>query len=96
MTSSTVRRTRYVVGVVCVVTAMLLGLVIGAMPVLAQDEEDPVPEEGRIQELTGYIEPTGGTFYLIPNLKKGETLYVYAAGTSGNLDPFVGLSSERL
>jgi hypothetical protein len=75
---------------------MLLGLVIGAMPVVAQDEEDPVPEEGRIQELTGYIEPMGGTFYLIPNLKKGQTLYVYAAVTSGNLDPFVGLSSERL
>ena len=96
MTSTFVQKTRYAGAVVCVVSAMLLGLVIGAMPVLAQDEEDPAPEGGRIQMLTGYIEPRGGTFYLVTGLKKGESLYVYASGTSGNLDPFVGLSSERL
>ena len=73
---------------------MLLGLVIGAMPALAQDE-DPIPEGGRVQVLTGYAEPEGGAFYMVPDLKKGETLYVYAAGTSGNLDPFVGLSDVR-
>jgi len=94
MTLTSVLKTRHALAAVCVVTAMLLGLVIGAMPALAQDQ-DPVPDGGRIQVLTGYAEPGGGTFYMVPDLKKGETLYVYAAGTSGNLDPFVGLSDVR-
>jgi hypothetical protein len=90
-----VLKTRYAVAAVCIVTAMLLGVVIGAMPTLAQDE-DPIPEGVRVQVLTGYVEPEGGAFYLIPDLKQGETLFVYAAGTSGNLDPFLGLSDVRL
>ena len=95
MTSTTVQKTRYGVAA-WVVAAMLLGLVLGVMPVMAQDEGEPAPEGGRIEALTGYIEPGDGTFYLIPGLKQGEVLYVYATGTSGNLDPFVGLSGERL
>ena len=95
MTSTFILKARYALAALCVLTVMLLGLVIGALPVLAQDE-DPVPKGRRIQELTGYVEPEGGVFYLIPALKQGETLYVYAIGTSGNLDPFLGLSDVRL
>ena len=64
-TTRTPLKTRHALAAVCVVTAMLLGLVIGAMPALAQDE-DPVPDGGRIQVLTGYAQPGGGAFYMVP------------------------------
>jgi hypothetical protein len=88
-------KTRYALAAVCVLSAMLMGFGFGVAPALAQDE-DPVPEGGRVQQLMGYAELEGGAFYMIPDLKKGDTLYVYAAGTSGNLDAFVGLSDVRL
>jgi hypothetical protein len=58
---------------------------IGLGPALAQ-------EEGQVQELTGrVIQDQGGTVYLLADLKQGQTLYVHMEGTSGNLDPLVGL-----
>ncbi|MFN2183311.1 MAG: hypothetical protein ACK2UU_04940 [Anaerolineae bacterium] len=79
----------------CMVSAMLLSLGLGVMPALAQDEE-PVSEGGPVQLFEGFAEPGGGAFYIIPNLQQGQTLYAYAAGTTGNLDPFLGLSNVRL
>ena len=88
-------RTRFGLAVVCAVTAALLGLLFGAAPVLAQEEEE-AQAGGRFQVLVGFIERESGVFYMIPGLEKGEMLYAYATGTSANLDPFLGLSDTRL
>jgi len=45
----------------------------------------------RIQEATGHLDLQDSLIYELPGLKKGETLYVHAEGTSGNLDPSVGI-----
>ena len=66
----------------------LLALALGPISALADGEA--------VQELAGHIGAGSGSFYTIAHLKEGQTLYVYVQGTSGNLDPFVGLSDVRL
>ena len=48
-----------------------------------------------VEILQGYLEVGESKVYTIPNLKSGETVYVYMAGTSGNLDPIIGLANQR-
>jgi hypothetical protein len=49
-------------------------------------------ETGKVQEITGRVEPKERLFYYtLPNLRQGQTLYVFMEGTSQSLDPFVAL-----
>jgi hypothetical protein len=49
-------------------------------------------EVRRVQEITGQVELKERPFYYtLPNLQKGQTLYVFMQGTSNSLDPFVAL-----
>jgi hypothetical protein len=67
-----------------VVLALLPGLVLAAGGI-------PVHAAARVQEVTGTIEVQESLLYDLPGLRQGETLYLYAEGTSGNFDPMVGL-----
>ncbi len=51
---------------------------------------------GDVDEVTGYTEARAGLFYLLPNLKKGQTVYFYANSISGNLDPLIALGEADL
>jgi len=46
-------------------------------------------ERGKVQELTGTIEPGEIIIYDLPSLRQGQKLYVYATAKSGNLDPII-------
>lgn len=60
----------------------VLILILGVAPAAAQ-------QDNKVQELTGTIEPGEIIIYDLPALRKGQKLYVYAAATSGNLDPII-------
>lgn len=49
-----------------------------------------------MEVLRGHIYPGDINFYLIPNLTKGDTIYAYAHGTSGNFDPYLALANISL
>jgi hypothetical protein len=80
------RRGSWVVALLIVVLALVTGLGVAH----AQDDGGP------IQEITGRTEPGRSVFYLLPDLRRGETLFVQVTGTSGNLDPIMALTDAGL
>jgi hypothetical protein len=69
--------------------ALFLTAATCVTPALAQDG-------GSVQQLTGAMEQDRGHLYLLPGLNRGDTLYVYMTGTSGNLDAFVALLDAQV
>jgi hypothetical protein len=47
--------------------------------------------QGQVEILTGRIDAGELIIYRLPGLQQGQTLFVHAAGTSGDLDPLVGV-----
>lgn len=74
-----------------ILSMMMLGLWVAFIPVEAQEES-----LGRVQVLEGYAETGEGAVYQLPNLQRGQTLYVYVSAISGNLDPFVAISERPI
>ena len=89
MSKLPVRNAYSFIRLVSLVALLAITLLLSALPARAQDE-------GVVQELTGYLDLGGGAFYRLPNLRAGDTLYVHASRTSGNLDPWVALANTRL
>jgi hypothetical protein len=71
----------------------VLGMVVRSEAALAQDTTVP---GGRVQLLTGHAERDGNVSYRLPDLRQGQMLYVYVAGSSGNLDPMAGLTDLHM
>ena len=67
--------------------ALLLILLLVGYQETAVAQEEPA----RIQVETGVISPGQFYWYNLPDLKSGQTLAIHLQGTSGNLDPIMGL-----
>jgi hypothetical protein len=93
------QRRRLLAGTGALLLAALLAVALVPATVLAQD--DPVAQgkplesrDVRVQVVEGVLESQGGAFYRILYLEAGDTLYVHATRTGGNLDPVLGLANE--
>ncbi len=69
-----------------VIIILILAL---SLPVLSR----PLQAQAKpaVQELTGRLEPKEGAFYVLRNLKEGQTLYLFAEGISGDFDPVMAV-----
>ncbi len=63
---------------------VLSGFSAGAIPARAQSEAE-------IQVIEERLEIGQYDYYLLPNLRSGQVLYVHVRNLSGNLDPFAAL-----
>jgi hypothetical protein len=72
---------------------LMVGLCICLFLSAAQGFTQSPPQ---IQTLTGSLERGERKVYDLPHLKKDDTLYLYMARASGNLDPLIAVADARL
>jgi hypothetical protein len=73
-----------------IVLASGLGLLLVLSPFMSLGPVD-AQEQGQVEILTGRIDAGEIIIYRLPDLQQGQRLFIYAAGTSSDLDPIVGL-----
>ena len=67
---------------------ILIALTIGAKELCAS-------ELHQVQILTENLQLSESHYYNLPNLQKGDTIYVNMERVSGNLDPVMGITKDR-
>ena len=90
---ATVLQRTWLTGCLLLVGTLALSMALTSPASRVVHAQEP---DGRVQVLTGYAERGAGVFYRLPELNAGQTLYVYVAANSGNLDSFVALSDVPL
>jgi len=53
------------------------------------------PSAACVQEITGHIDPGEREIYRLPNLRRGDTLYIYMQRLSGSLDPLFAIADGQ-
>jgi hypothetical protein len=71
----------------------LVGVLISITQGDAGQQNNPRPVA--VQVLFGHLDPNEREIYLLSNLKRGDTLYVYMQRLSGNLDPLFAVADGR-
>jgi hypothetical protein len=72
-----------------------IGLTTGTGEITPESEGKPgdsTAADRQVQVMTKYLKRNDLHVYNLPNLKEGETLYVYVERISGNLDPYTGIA----
>ncbi|MEJ2673234.1 MAG: hypothetical protein P8168_13750 [Deltaproteobacteria bacterium] len=72
-----------------IILLLALSLLVLTGPLRAQ-------EKPAVQELTGHLELHEAAFYVLHHLKQGQTLYLFAEGTSGDFDPALAVLKPEL
>jgi hypothetical protein len=65
---------------------LILAMVIGGQG---------TPPPGQVQVINGYLDPGEREVYHLPNLRGGDTLYIYMQHLSGNLDPLFAVADGQ-
>jgi len=73
----------------------LLAIIFGICTLAMTGESAVAGTSPRIQQLESFLGDDRGIVYTLPDLKKGDTVYAYMTGTSGNLDPMLGVFKQE-
>jgi hypothetical protein len=70
---------------------LLLAIILGICAIAITGTSALAETNPRIQLLDGHLGDDRGIVYTLADLKKGDTVYAYMKGISGNLDPMLGV-----
>jgi hypothetical protein len=76
------------------INARLVLLGLGFMLTMVTGGQGAQPP-AQVQEIIGYLYPGEREVYDLPNLKRGDKLYVYMQRLSGNLDPLFAIADSQ-